>query len=286
MDAMIDRIAGSLQGYTEDQETLTVLTDGAASDVYELQVHDASQITTGLAELGDELVWVHRSDPETNLVTVMPQGRGWQGSAAADHPVGTILRNNPRFPRLRIRQAIASTLGAVSDTLFAVKDVRIAHQPARLAYQLPSDCRSVLSVKWESIGPSQSWVPVRNWLFDTDGDIGPCLQVNDWVVPGRTMQVVYAADPQPWSDGFSESGLPESCEDVILLGACAHLVGFLEPGRIANQSVEADMLSQTAMPAGASTNAARYFLSLYARRLDEERAKLLSAHPARIHRTR
>jgi hypothetical protein len=83
------------------------------------------------------------------------------------------------------------------------------------------------------------------------------------------------------------TGLPASCKDVIILGAAARLASFIDPGRLTFGSAESDQQSQIAGRAyGAGTNASKYLLALYDKRLAEEGRKMNDRNPIRIHFTR
>jgi hypothetical protein len=83
------------------------------------------------------------------------------------------------------------------------------------------------------------------------------------------------------------TGLPASCKDVIVLGASARLSAFVDPGRLTFGSAESDQQSQIAGRSyGAGTNASKYLLALYDKRLSEESRKLTDRNPTRIHFTR
>jgi predicted membrane-bound mannosyltransferase len=102
------------------------------------------------------------------------------------------------------------------------------------------------------------------------------------------VQVYYTTPPtvlNNTNDDFeSVTGLPESCQDVIVLGAAYRMVSFVDPGRLTFGSAEADQMSQIAGRAySAGTNASKYLLALYEKRLDEEGKKLDENNPVRIH---
>jgi hypothetical protein len=83
------------------------------------------------------------------------------------------------------------------------------------------------------------------------------------------------------------TGLPASCKDVIVLGASARLASFIDPGRLTFGSAESDQQSQIAGRSyGAGTNASKYLLALYDKRLAEETRKMQDRNPIRIHFTR
>jgi hypothetical protein len=111
------------------------------------------------------------------------------------------------------------------------------------------------------------------------------------VESGRTVQIFYTAAPAVMDaddDDFEiVTGLPSSCKDVIILGATARLASFIDPGRLTFGSAESDQQSQIAGRSyGAGTNASKYLLALYDKRLAEESRKLNDRNPIRIHFTR
>lgn len=283
---LIEQIIGNLQGFVEDQETVTATTSAIGPTDTTFTVDDTSSVTAGITEVGSELMWVKKVDHTSNTVTVMPAGRGWQGTTAASHASNTLVRNNPRFPRARVSQAIDQVIDSLSPDLYVITTTDITDLAAVSTYALPASVIDVLSVVWESVGPSREWVPVRTWRLNPAPAGQPnAIQVSDVILPGRTIRVTYTTNVQPWSDLWSETGLPDSCQDMVMYGACAALVDFLEPGRITTQAVEAEYLQQ-AIPSGASTNLARYYTQKFLQRRDEEQRKLQDSFPTVIHRTR
>lgn len=288
---MVDRTRLRLQGLTTNQDSLTVLTGAVGASDLALPVHDASTITTGMAELGEELVWVDSIDPDSNTVNVITSGRGWGSTSAAAHPAGQIIVNNPRFPRAVVKEAIDVVMAALYPTLFQVKVHSFTWSASQSTYLLPEETSLVLAVRWESVGASKEQVEVRRWTADNmfvdphTQTRATGIQISDSITTGQKVHVFYAAEPGTFTSVWSDTGLPDAVQDVVMWGAASNLVGFLEPGYLDNHSVEASMLAQQ-IPAGSSTNAARFLTQMYLKRLEEERNALLAAWPVRIHRLR
>jgi hypothetical protein len=101
--------------------------------------------------------------------------------------------------------------------------------------------------------------------------------------------VWYTATPNTLdanTDDFADvSGLPDSCKDVVVLGAAYKLLSYLDAGRINLSSAEAD-LNDSKLPSTAGAAASRYIFALYQQRLNEEALKLSDKYPIRIHYTR
>ena len=120
----------------------------------------------------------------------------------------------------------------------------------------------------------------------TDFANGNSITLNEAILPGRSVQVVYAKTPTPLSSGSdvftTVTGLEESSRDVIVYGASYRMASFLDPGRLTFTAPEADANDQT-RPFGSGTSTARYLYSLYQQRLQEEANRLNGKYPVRVH---
>jgi hypothetical protein len=109
------------------------------------------------------------------------------------------------------------------------------------------------------------------------------------IMPGRTVQVWYSAIPNNLTndtDDFADvTGLPQSCQDVVILGACYRLLSYLDTGRINLTSAEAD-LADAKLPSTAGASSSKYVFALYQQRLMEEATKLQDRYPIRVHYTK
>jgi hypothetical protein len=159
---------------------------------------------------------------------------------------------------------------------------------------LPDDVEGVLFISWQTTGSSQEWLPVNRWRLDGMANAATfntnnTLNIYENVQPGRTIQVWYTATPNTLdanTDDFADvSGLPDSCKDVVVLGASYKLLSYLDAGRINLSSAEAD-LNDSKLPSSAGAAASRYIFALYQQRLNEEALKLADKYPIRIHYTR
>ena len=157
---------------------------------------------------------------------------------------------------------------------------------------MPDEVDNVLSVSYQTTGPTKEWLPIRGYRIDKMANVATwntskTITLLQAVEPGRTVQVFYTAFPTTMendSDDFEiVTGLPASCRDLLVLGASYRLASYVDPGRLTFGSAEADQQSQIAGRAyGAGTNAAKYLLALYQQRLNEEIAKLQNNYPIRI----
>jgi hypothetical protein len=104
------------------------------------------------------------------------------------------------------------------------------------------------------------------------------------------VKVVYTTVPTTLStsstDSFTtQTGLPESCKDVVILGASYRLIAYLDPARTGAQSPQADETDNT-RTFGSATNAYRQLFALYNQRLSEETMSQQQQYPPRVHFSR
>lgn len=244
-------------------------------------------------EIGDELVWVDSTDRISNTVTIAPYGRGYRGTTAEAHDSLSKVTISPTYPRYQIIQAINQTILSVFPRLFATASTTFTYNASKTAYNLPADFEDALFVSWQTVGPTQEWLPVRRYRIDRMAQTGSftggrSINLYDFITPGRTVQVFYSKKPGQLTSASSvfttDTGLPESCVDVIMYGAAYRLVSFIDPARLSFTSPEANE-NDPNRPLGSGTNAARYILALYQQRLTEEEQKLQADYPTRVHFT-
>jgi hypothetical protein len=291
---LVNEVSLNLHGFSDDQEPRTHLTGDITTASTSFSVADASSISTGIIEIGDELVWVTTADSTNGLVTSAPYGRGFSGSTAASHTTGSMVVTSPRWPRFSIKRNINHVLGQVYPDLFQVKTTTLTANGAQVAYALPADVDSILSISWSAPGPSQEWVPIDRWRLNkaentTAFPTGRSISIFNSVTPGRSINVVYVAAPSLMTadtDVFGTvTGLPESCTDVIVYGTTARLIQQYEASRLQLTTVSETDRAQY-IQAGAATSASRAIYALYQQRLAEERAGLQRLYPTKPHYTR
>ena len=291
---MVDEVALSLAGYTLRQDRQTHLTSPIAYNDSIIPIASATNVSAGIIEIDDELIYVDEFDRAGKTLTAPPYGRGYSGSTASSHAAGKRVTISPTFPRVSIKRAINDTINSVFPTLFGVGTHTFKYNPAQSTYALPSGAEDVLAVSYESTGPSKQWRPVRFWRMDPMANVGAFNSTNSITIsgvePGRTVQVTYSTQPDALeidSDDFELStGLPGSAKDVIVLGAAYRLASFIDPGRLTFASAESDAQSNVVNKSyNTGTNTAKYLLALHQQRLADEGRKLQKRFPIRVHYT-
>jgi hypothetical protein len=299
---LINEVQINLAGYTYQQDrathltsAVTTLTSPSTSPTI-LSLGSTENLGKGVVEIDEELLWVDSFDRIANTATVSPYGRGYLGTTAATHTVDTKVTISPTFPRYVIKKAINDTINAAGSTIFAVNVTTFTFNAAQTTYDFDGlNIQNILSIMWQSVGPSLEWIPVRRWSWDSKADAtafgatSQTVTIGDYITPGRTVKVVYSTDPVPFTtnaqDFSTQTGLPNSCKDVIVLGASYRLLTYLDPARAAQVSPQADE-TDSKRPYGASQTATKQLYALYTQRLNEETQRQQTAYPIRVHYSR
>ena len=295
-DQLVSRVKQQLLGYTRDQASISYLTANlnATDTTFTVDVDTVTNISRGLIEIGDELMLVKKFDRASGVVTLLPSGRGAEGTTATTHSTNDIITDDPMYPRARIKEAINDTINATYPDLWVFGEYEFPKIAARYEYPLPVEVEDVYKVYVNTIGPSAVWFPLSSWRFNpqastTAGEVKPTptptgksLQImRDFIVPGRNIRVTYKKKPNVlvgYSDDFETvPGYPDRYVDLITYGACWRLLPAYEAARLQQSQIEATERAPL-VPTGAGAQAASYYLNLYTRRLQEERDRLFSLY--------
>lgn len=299
---LIDEVLINLSGYTFQQERSTYLTAAVttltspSSNPTVLSLGSTDNVGKGVLEINEELLWVDSFDRIANTATIAPYGRGYLGTTATTHAVDAKVTVSPIFPRFSVKKAINDTIRAVGTQLMAVKNTTFTYNAAVNTYGFNNlNIDRILRLDWQNVGPSEEWIPIRRWDFDSQPDSGTwgaggqTVTIGDYVTAGRTVKVTYITQPEPLtnnSDDFETiSGLPASSKDVVILGAAYRLLSFLDPARAGQVSPQADE-TDGKRPYGASASATKQLFALYTTRLREEVSAQQGQYPPRVHYSR
>jgi hypothetical protein len=299
---MIDEVSMNLSGYTLTQDRSTYLktaittTTSSSASPTSLSLGSTDNVGKGIVEIDEELFWIDTYDRVGNTATVAPYGRGYLGTTAATHSADAKVTIAPTFPRFTIKRAINDTINALGSTIFAASTTTITSNAAVAAFRLPAtgdslNIRDILAVAYQSIGASKEWVPIRSWRFDNNANStaftsGQTISIYDRIPSGRTIQIVYSSYPAVFTANTQEfttqTGLPDSCKDLTILGATYRLLTNLDPARAAMVSPQADE-TDSKRPFGTSQSLTKQIYALYSQRLSEEIKKQENKYPIRVH---
>jgi hypothetical protein len=299
---LINEVQLNLSGYTFNQDRATHLRSTVTTTVSSsaaptiLDLGSTDNVGKGVVEIDEELIWIDSFDRISNTATVSPWGRGYLGTTATTHAQDAKVTISPTFPRYVIKKAINDTVRAVGSSIFAAKVTTFTFNAAKTTYDFNDlNIQNILTIMWQSVGPSEEWIPVRRWSWDSVADAtafganAQTVTIGDYITPGRTVKIIYATDPEAFTtnaqDFSTQTGLPESCKDVIILGSAYRLLTYLDPARAAQVSPQADE-TDAKRPYGSSQSATKQLYALYTQRLNEETQRQQTLYPIRVHYSR
>ena len=299
---MINEVSINLSGYTLQQDRATHITNDVAATAstiaapITLSLASTDSVGKGIIEIDEELFWVDNYDRVGNTATIAPYGRAYLGTTLAAHTAGTKVTIAPTFPRFTIKRAINDTISAIGSSIFAANTTTITSNSAVSAFRLPAvgttlNIRNILAIAYQALGSSKEWIPIRSYRFDGNANStaftsGQTVSIYDYIPSGRSVQIVYATDPTPFTantENFAtQTGLPDSCKDLIILGATYRLLSNLDPARASMISPQADE-TDSKRPYGSSQSLTKQVYALFNQRLNEEIKKQQDKYPIRVH---
>jgi hypothetical protein len=303
LDDLTNEVIINLAGYTLQQDQTTHLTSAittttstlAAPTIFSLA---ADQVGEGIVEVDDELIWVTEYDRISRNATVPPYGRGFMGTTAATHVAGARVVVKPTFPRSSVKRAIQDTIRAIGSSIFAAKNTSFTYNSTVDSYAFTNlNIQNILRMSWQDTGSTKRWIPIIRWSWDSSPDAvtwgagAQTITINDaHIMTGRKVNVTYATAPATLSttseDSFAtQTGLPESVKDVVVLGAAYRLLSFLDPARNTLTSPQADEIDSK-RPYGSGNSSTRELYKLYTTRLAEETQAQQQQYPPRIRYSR
>jgi hypothetical protein len=291
---VVNECDAMLHSYTEDLEQNCTLTGSLASTLGgTVSVDDATQVSRGLVQVDDELVWVSNIDRSAGTITIPPWGRGQQGSTSAAQSANARVTNNPRYPRARIRQTLNEVLLSLYPDLFAVHTDETNTSVAYfLTYPLPADALGIVDARWQAIGPTKMWIPIRQFRTDMRADTtafptGKTMDIYTPMVPGRTIKITYRGQFTSYTadtDLLTASGLQESGRECLVYGAVGRMLQAMDAARLELDSVEQGERFRIT-PTGAAGQAAARMFAMFQQRVQQERANLIAQFPIVPHKT-
>ena len=300
---MMNEVSINLSGYTLQQDRATHITANVAATAstiaapITLLLASTDSVGKGVVEIDEELFWVDNYDRVGNTATIAPYGRGYLGTTLAAHTAGTKVTIAPTFPNFVIKRAINDTISAIGSSIFAAKTTTITSNAAVSAFRLPAgtdptlNISKILSIAYQALGATKEWIPIRTYRFDGNANStaftsGQTVSIYDYIPSGRSVQIAYATDPVPFTTNAQEfatqTGLPESCKDLVILGATYRLLSNLDPARASMVSPQADE-TDSKRPYGSSQSLTKQVYALFNQRLNEEIKNQQDKYPIRIH---
>lgn len=288
--SMIDEVITSLQGYGTDNDQVCTLSNSLTANAGSFSVDDTDGVSRGIIEIDDEIMYVNHA--ENGTIYVPPWGRGFKGTTPSTHAAYSAVWVAPTWPRATVARELNNTIKAVYPDLFGVDTFDLVSSSATWQYPVPSDVERILAVEWRWNVPN-GWETMRAWEMVhsaqvSDFPTGKAILLGDAIPSGANVHVTYAKVPVALTSQaalFTDSGLPASSRDVIILGTASRLLPWQDTARLPVESVASDALDN-AKPVGSATSVANAMRTQYQARLESERRSLFSRYPMRSHLVR
>jgi len=285
-DDLIEEILLNFGGYMNDQELMGTLAQPIVASTTSFRVNgsvfgDDAQagFQPGVIEIGTELIYVGKINPDTGDFTDCI--RGFRGSKATSHSVGSAVRDHPKVPRLRVVRAINECLSSVHPKLYAIRQMDF-DWVSNGVFELPAGTTQVNSVGLQNPNRDGERRRSRRWQFvhaDPGVVSGRSVRVYDlW--PHAKVTVQFGAQAGRFEEDANgdfeqTTGLPEWCREVVVNGAAYRIAGYLDAGLIAERTAEGDLLAAQS-PIGQGEKLSTYFFSQYQLALADAEVRLKS----------
>lgn len=290
LSSLVDEVLLTIEGYGMEQPRAAFLSAEMSAVATSLTVDSTDDLSEGIAEIGDELVYIKSVDEDRNTVTIAPDGRGYRGSTAAIHLVNSRITMAPVLPRSLVMRKINETIVGTWPNLWGIATTTITTDGISLSYEVPTDVEEVLAVTYEADGPGRAWPPVRRWDLEHTADTvtfpsGKSLAIFSNLGPSATVRVTYRKKPTELATGAADlttSGLRASAVPLLVAGAVWRLSNFMDLNRLKLNSAVADAMDE-GKPVGSATQIASYLRRVYERELLDEQQRLQVSTPPTIH---
>lgn len=294
---LIEECLLNISGYINEQEQIGSLS-GAVTDsattftVTGAGYADGVGFEPGIHELGDgpgELVYAAAINQGTGVFSSVR--RGFRATTAYAWGSGSMVRSNPRVPRISILREINRTILGLYPKLYAT-DYETAtltlggsffpSGAVQAVFDVPATTKDVLSVQLSDDTQAQ-WRPSKYWQFmpaaPAPSATGKAVAVRDhW--NGALATATVAVAPTAFSTAIATNeafttatGLPDYCEEVVLLGAAFRVMNYLESGQVASRTAEGDLLGQN-IQRTTPTKLAQHLFAMFSDRLEQAAARL------------
>lgn len=287
-DQLCDDVLQTLYGYGLAQPRATFLVSSVADSDYTITVRDASSFEQGVAEIGNETIFIESVDTGSNVLTISPDGRGYYGTTAAAHAADTRVTMAPVWSRQRVAQAINETILGCYPTLFGVGTTTFSFNPSINTYEIPAEAERVLRVTADTIGSSREAMEINRYSFNStasdDFTSGNSITLEKGPFPGRNVNVTYlkALTEITFGDAFTECGLAESAKLAVKYGACSNLMAFMDGSRLPVNTAQADEYDPSRNGVGTASKISAQLYQRHLMELESERKSLRAATPTPI----
>lgn len=279
-----------LTDYVEEQATLGAALNSTETVVsFALPSATVPGVVAGVTiEVGTELMYVF--SVTSGAATVR---RGYRGSEATSHAIGSLVTVNPKFPAYQILDALNHELRDLSSPqhgLFQIKTVEVTFNAAQDGYDLTGvtdDILSIYQVTYSDPGSEASEPSITEFSLRRDRNTssfpsgyGLILHSDAW--PGETVRVLYKTGFGTLTDSttaLSTTGLHAEGYDLPALGAALRLMSS-RPIRREFLDEQGSSRMAEEVPPGAVSASMRDLRGLRLERINAEATRLNGQYPA------
>lgn len=290
LSQLVDEVLLNLSGYTGTQDMVTTLADPMDLSDMTFTVASDGILSPGLTEIGDELVLV--ASVSGAVATVAAGGRNFRSSSLTgpgSYSTGQLVTIAPQFPRGQVFRELTNTIRSLYPDLYAVATSEFTVDGVNYQFELPAEAERILEIRWR-YQTQDGWFPVKGWdqinSASSDFTSGRAVSIYDFIPSGSTVRVVYAAQPgYDYTAGGRfdlQTGLPLSCEDVLVMGTTIRMLPGLDFALLKASPVGAS----TNQRYGAASQLANSLSATFKTRVAQEAAKLKELYPGRVHKVR
>lgn len=285
---ILNEIKAQLHGWGSTQDRVTPLqADIGPTDMtftVDYAFGQSVGITPGVVEIDSEQLYVVSVDQESGVCTLAPGfGRGYSTTTASAHSAGAAIVSRPKFPRIWLFKQVNQVIGSLYPDLFAVNEYITQVTFPSNTYTLPNTNGTpikVIDAQWQD--PIGNWEKCFSYTVDPyDGT----FRLGSGALIGRPLRVIYETEPRRFvaetDDFVTATGLPSSCDDVLMLGVVAQQLPGLDISRAQTTSVEQSDRSRV-VPPNAGINAAKYVMAEFQNRLQNEAMTLRRQYRPRL----
>jgi hypothetical protein len=291
LGTVIDRTVRQLLSGTVEERNKLAASVSATATTVSVQ-YDMKGIREGVViQVDAELMYVWEITVGNKSAVVE---RGWNGTTPAAHTNNSIVVVDPKFPRNQIIEAINAELDDLSSPmngLFQVKTMDIDYNGSWTMLNIPTTDTIIDLISVSSRYLTTEYQQIRRVrlirdLPNDDFNSGYALKFDEDVSTSR-IHIVYKT---PFTNVSTESqniqnmtGLPSSCEDILIIGAQIRLVNPREVKRNFTES-QGDTRRAEEVTAGAVSGSITNLLRMRRDRITSEAAKLQRQYPTILSR--
>lgn len=288
---VVDRTLRQLMSGSVEERNKTVASITATATSVSMQYELAGMRPGGVIQIDNELMYVWELSSGSKSVTVE---RGWNGTTAATHSSGAVVTVDPKFPRAQVLEAVNAELDDLSSPmngLFQVKTLELNYNGTSVMINLPTPDKIIDIISVSSRYLSDDYLKISRFrlvrdLPNDDFNSGYAIRLDEEARPGRLVIVYKAPFTNVTTDAQNLqniSGIPTSCEDILMIGAQIRLVNPREIKRNFTES-QGDTRRAEEVGAGAVSNSINNLMRMRRDRITSEAAKLMRQYPTFLSR--